>query len=51
MGFASYVMSPKKDISEIEEISMQKVGVHKDSEKKTYEPYMSWEQYYEEQSQ
>ena len=41
MGLASYAMSPRKDMSEMEEISMQKVGMHEDNEKKMYEPYTS----------
>lgn len=36
-GLASYAISPKKNMSEMEEISMQKVGMREDSEKKTYE--------------
>jgi len=31
----------------MEEISVQKVGTREDSEKKTYEPYTSWERDYE----
>jgi len=36
-GLASYAMSPRKDINEMEDISVQKVGMREDSEKKTYE--------------
>ena len=32
-------MTPKKDMSEMEEISMQKVGECDNNEKKMYEPY------------
>ena len=39
-GLALYAMSPMKDMSEIEEISMQKVGMHEDNEK-MYKPYTS----------
>ena len=49
MGLASYAMSPKKDMSEMEEITVQKVGMREDSEKKTYEPYTSRERSYESQ--
>jgi hypothetical protein len=50
-GHASNAMSPRKDMSEREEISMQKVGMRDDKEKKVYEPYMSRERYYEQQYQ
>ena len=40
-------MSPRKDMSEMEEISVQKVGIREESEKKTYEPYTSRERCYE----
>jgi len=33
-------------MSEIEEITVQKVGTREDSEKKTYEPYTSRERHY-----
>ena len=46
-GLASYATSPTKNRSEMEEISVQKVGMREDSEKKTYEPYTSWERDYE----
>ena len=45
-GLASYAASPRKVMSEMEEIAVQKVGRHEDNEKKTYESYMSWERYY-----
>ena len=38
-------------MSEREEISMQKVGMRDDKEKKVYEPYTSRERYYEQQYQ
>jgi hypothetical protein len=44
---ASYAASPTKNMSETEEISVQKVGRREDSEKKTYESYTSWERDYE----
>ena len=50
-GHASNAMSPRKDMSEREEISMQKVGMRDDKEKKVYEPYTSRERYYEQQYQ
>jgi len=40
-------MNPRKDVSEMEEISVQKVGTREDSEKQTYEPCTSRERYYE----
>ena len=33
-------------MSEMEEISVQKVGMREDSEKKRYEPNTSWERVY-----
>jgi len=45
-GLASYEMSPRKDMTETEDISMQKVGMRAESEKKVYEPYTSRERYY-----
>jgi hypothetical protein len=42
-------MRPRKDVSEVEEISMQKVGRREDSEKQTYyeyDPCTSRERYY-----
>ena len=38
-------------MSEKEEISMQKVGMRDDKEKKAYEPYTSRERHYEQQYQ
>ena len=40
-------MSTRKDISEMEDTSVQKVGMRDDKEKETYEPYKSRERYYE----
>jgi hypothetical protein len=51
MGLAPYAISPRKDRSEIEEISVQKVGIREDKEKKTYEPYTSRERRYEQRDQ
>jgi hypothetical protein len=39
-------MRPRKDVSEVEGISMQKVGRREDSEKQTYDPCTSRERYY-----
>ena len=44
-GDASNAVSPRKDISEMEDTSMQKVGMRDDKEKETYERYMSRERY------
>ena len=49
MGLAPYATNPRNAMSEIEETSVQKVGMREDREKKTYEPYTSREQRYEEQ--
>ena len=46
-GDASNAMSPRKDISEVEDTSVQKVGMRDDKEKETYEPYMSRARHYE----
>jgi len=46
-GLASYATSPRNDMSEMEEISVQKVGTREDSEKKVYEPYTSRERHCE----
>jgi len=46
-GLASYAIKPRKDMSEMEEISVHNVGMREDNEKKTYEPYTSRERYYE----
>lgn len=51
MGLAPYAMSPKNDMSEMEETSVQKVGTREDTEKKTYDPYTSRERRCEEQYQ
>ena len=45
-GDASNATTPRKVMSEIEDTSMQKVGVRDDKEKETYEPYASRERYY-----
>jgi len=47
MGHASYAMSQRTVTSELEDTSMQKVGVREDKEKKTYEPNTSRERRYE----
>ena len=47
MGDASNAVSPRKDMSEMEDTSMQKVGMRDDNEKETYEPYTSRARYYE----
>ena len=41
-----YATSPRKIMSEMEDISVQKVGTREYKEKKTYEPYTSRERYY-----
>ena len=46
-GDASYVMRPRKVMSEMEDSTMQKVGMRDDKEKETWEPYTSRERYYE----
>ena len=46
-GDASNATIPRKVMSEIEDTSMQKVGMRDVKEKETYEPYMSRERYYE----
>ena len=46
MGLAPYATSPRNDVSEMEETSVQKVGTREDREKKTYEPYTSRERRY-----
>ena len=51
MGHASNATSPRKNMSESEERSMQKVGMRDDREKKTYEPYTSRERSYKQQYQ
>jgi len=43
----SYATSPRKTISEMEDTSMQKVGMREDNEKKPYESYRSRERHYE----
>ena len=43
-GDAWNVVSPRKDMSKMEDTSMQKVGMHNDRENEMYESYMSWEQ-------
>jgi hypothetical protein len=45
-GRALNATSPRKDVSEMEETSAQKVGTREDSEKKTCESYTSWERCY-----
>ena len=45
-GIASYEMSPRNDMTETEDISMQRVGMRAESEKKAYESYTSRERYY-----
>ena len=42
-GDVSYATRPRKVMSEMEDSTMQKVGMRDDKEKKTYEPYRSWE--------
>ena len=42
-GDASNAVSPRKDMSEMEDSSMQKVGMRDDKEKERYEPYTSRE--------
>ena len=46
-GDASNATSPRKAMSEMEDTSMQKVGIRDDKEKETCESYMSRERYYE----
>jgi hypothetical protein len=46
-GDASNATSPRKIMSEMEDTSMQKVGMRDDREKETYDPYISRERYYE----
>jgi hypothetical protein len=46
-GDASNATSPRKAMSEVEDTSMQKVGMRDDNEKETYDPYTSRERYYE----
>jgi hypothetical protein len=46
-GDASNATSPRKDMSEMEDTTMQKVGMRDDKEKEAYEPYTSRERYYE----
>ena len=50
-GDVSNAMSPRKAMSEMEDINMQKVGMRDDNEKETYEPYRSRERYYEQMYQ
>ena len=50
-GPASYAMSPREAMSEMEDTTRQKVGMREDKEKKTYEPYTSRERCYEQQCQ
>jgi len=40
-GLASNAISPRKEVSEMEEISAQRVGTREDREKKTCESYTS----------
>ena len=47
MGDTSNATTPRKAMREMEDTSMQKVGMRDDKEKETYEPYMSRERYYE----
>jgi len=42
----SYTMIPRKAKSDMEDTSMQKVGMREDREKKAYEPFTSRERYY-----
>jgi len=51
MDHLSYAMSPRKAMSEVEDTSMQKVGMHEDKEKNMYEPYMLQERHYEQWDQ
>ena len=46
-GDASNAVSPKKAMSELEDTSMQKVGMRDDKENETYESYRSRERHYE----
>ena len=46
-GLASYATSPRKDMSEMEEISVHNVGMREDNEKRMYEPYTPRERYYQ----
>ena len=46
-GDASNATRPRKDMSEMEDTTTQKVGMRDDREKETYEPYTSRERYYE----
>ena len=45
-GDASNATTPRKVMSEVEDTSMQKVGMRDDKEKETYESYTSQERYY-----
>ena len=47
MGDTSNATTPRKVMSEMEDTSMQKVGIRDDKEKEAYEPYISRERYYE----
>jgi len=47
MGPASYTTSPRTAVSDMEDTSMQNVGMREDKEKKTYEPNTSRERRYE----
>ena len=46
-GDASNATTPRKVMSEVEDTSIQKVGMRDDKEKETWEPYTSRERYYE----
>ena len=46
-GDASNATSPRKVMSEMEDTTMQKVGMRDDKEKEMYEPYTSRQRYYE----
>ena len=46
MGHASYATSPRNAMREMEDNNMQNIGMREDKEKKTYEPYTSWERSY-----
>ena len=41
IGLASNAISPRKEVSEMEETSVQKVGTREEREKKTCESYTS----------